>query len=177
MTNLTVQDRNDLVMQNISLAEKIAKSKKKNLSHIYYEELKSAAYLGLVEAANLYNPCKNENFAAYAIWRIIGAVRDYLRELSWGSRKNPVKMEDILAKEEFVTDVQVQEGFFEEIIKNLPSINKHVLRLYYQDNMKIKEIASNLNVHQTRISQILTNSKTKLNCIWKDRELELKVAA
>ena len=70
---------NSLILNNISLAEKIAKSKKRKLSHISYDELKSAAYLGLVEAANNYNSSENDNFPAFAVWRIIGAVRDYLR--------------------------------------------------------------------------------------------------
>ena len=92
MTDFTTEERNALIMNNISLAEKIAKSRKKKLSHISYDELKSAAYLGLVEAANNYDPQENDCFPAYAVWRVIGAVQDYLRELSWGTRANPVKM-------------------------------------------------------------------------------------
>jgi len=86
---------NSLILNHMFLAQKIAKSKKKKISCVSYEELESAAYLGLVEAANLYDSKENDCFAAYAVFRIIGAVQDYLRELSWGSRANPVKMLDI----------------------------------------------------------------------------------
>ena len=91
MTKITL-NRTTLILNNLSLADKIAKSKKRKLSHISLEELQSAAYFGLVLAANHYQEEKNDCFPAFAVWRIIGAVKDYLRELSWGSRRNRVKM-------------------------------------------------------------------------------------
>jgi DNA-directed RNA polymerase specialized sigma subunit len=42
-----------------------------------------------------YNKNKNTCFQAFAFFRINGAIRDYLRELSWGSRRRPIKMQDI----------------------------------------------------------------------------------
>ena len=161
MTLFTI---NSLILDNMSLAEKFAKSKKKKLSHISYDELKSAAYFGLVRAAHNYNPEENDNFPAYAVWRIIGAVQDYLRELSWGTRFNPIKMKDILLEECFL-DKKEKLGNFDELIAKLPLINKTILKLYYQEEMKIKEIAKDLQVHHTRISQILTDSKNKLRNI------------
>lgn len=158
--------KTELILNNLFLAEKIAKSRKKKLSHISYEEFKSAAYLGLVEAANSYDPQKNNCFEAYAIWRIIGSIRDYLRELSWGSRSNRLKKHDIL--DEFYTSDEFQDISFEEIISNLPSMNKKILKLYYQDGCKIKDIAEDIGVHESRISQILTDSKSRLQNIWKD---------
>ena len=163
MTLFTI---NSLILDNMSLAEKIAKSKKKKLSHISYDELKSAAYLGLVRAANNYIPEENDNFPAYAVWRIIGAVRDYLRELSWGSRFNPIKIKDISSFEEYLLDEDIKLEHFDELIDKLPVINKTVLKLYYQEEMKIKDIADDLQVHQSRISQILSESRNKLQTIW-----------
>lgn len=178
MTNLTTTERHSLVLDHIFLAEKIAKSKKKKLTQVSYDELRSAAYLGLVEAAAHYNPQENDCFPAYAIWRVIGAVRDYLRELSWGPRSNPVKMVEIFVCEES-SQKQVLScvEFFDDIIKELPTKNKTVLKLYYQDGMKIKDIANNLGVHQSRISQILSDSKLRLKDIWKGEQAELWVAA
>ncbi len=159
---MTIIERNLLVINHIALAEKIAKSKKRKLSHVSYEELKSAAYLGLVEAATNYNSEENDCFSAYAVWRIIGAVRDYLRELSWGSRSNPVKMEIISYELDVHVDEVSQHDTFDNIIKLLPSVNKMVLKLYYQENKKIKDIAKDMHVHQSRISQILSNSRCLL---------------
>ncbi len=90
---MTIQTRNILIIENLPLADKIAKSKKRKLSHISYDELQAAAYLGLVEGASRFDPNKNDCFPAFAVRRIIGAVQDYLRELAWGTRSNPVKIE------------------------------------------------------------------------------------
>lgn len=179
MTTLTTLEQNALVLDHIYLAEKIAKSKKKKLTHISYDELKSAAFLGLVEAAAHYNPLENDCFPAYAVWRIIGSVRDYLRELSWGPRSNPVKMVEVHEEYKLIFDCRNLDnvGFFDYIIKNLPNVNKNVLKLYYQEEMKIKDIASSLGVHQSRVSQILSDSKIKLNNIWNEQRFELWSAA
>jgi RNA polymerase sigma factor FliA len=95
MNTFSTEERNALIINNVSLAEKIAFSKKKKLTHISLEELKSAAYLGLVEAASNYNPNKNNCFPAFAVWRIIGAIRDYLREISWCKRSKYFKVVQI----------------------------------------------------------------------------------
>lgn len=179
MTTYTTQERHALIMDHVSLAEKIAKSRKKKLSQVSYDELKSAAYLGLVEAANHYNPQENDCFAAYAVWRIIGAVRDYLREISWGPRSKPVKMAEVFVYEEHLFDQQIMDktGFFEEVIRQLPTVNKTVLKLYYQEGMRIKDIASDMSVHQSRVSQILSDSRSRLRNIWKEQQAELWAAA
>lgn len=86
---------NELIISNINFADIIAAKKKRQISSINYEELQAAAYLGLVEAAHRYDQKKNACFQAFAFFRINGAIRDYLRELSWGSRRKPVKMQDV----------------------------------------------------------------------------------
>jgi RNA polymerase sigma factor (sigma-70 family) len=179
MTTLTTEERNSLILNNVLLAENIAKSKKKKLTQVSFDELKSAAYLGLVEAASHYDPLKNDCFPAYAVWRIIGSIRDYLRELSWGPRSKPIKMNDFFVHQEcfFIKQEQFDFSdfscFFEIIIDQLPIVNKTVLKLYYQENKKIKEIANDLSVHQSRVSQILSESRVKLKNIWKSQQAEL----
>lgn len=167
-------ERNLLILENIPLADKMAKSKKRKLSHISYAELQSAAYLGLVEAARNYDLSKNDNFPAFAVWRIIGSIRDYLRELSWGSRSNPKKTIPLSSEDFFVSyDIVSDIDFFENLIKSLPNTNKSVLRFYYLADKKISEIANLLDLHQSRISQILTDSKNRLRNIWGDMESDL----
>ena len=162
----TFTDRNTLVLDHLYLAEHFAKSKKRKLSHVSYDELQSAAYLGLVEAAKSYIPEKNNCFAAFAVWRIIGAVRDYLRELSWGVRSNPLKMSCLNNQLEIVyqnNSKTIDLEFFENLLVQLPQSNKVVMRLYYLEFKKITEIAVVLGVHKSRVSQILTDSKARLH--------------
>jgi len=87
--------KKELIILNINLANAIAAKKKRALSHIHYEDLQSAAYMGLVEAANNYDSNKNDCFQSFAVWRISGAIKDYLREINWGSRRNPINMSDL----------------------------------------------------------------------------------
>lgn len=175
MNNLNLNQRNSLIIENLNLAEKLAKSKKRKLSHISYDELKSAAFCGLVEAANSYDFSKNNCFPAYALWRITGAIQDYLRELSWGSRSKPLKKSQSFVYEEqlYKTDNFENLDSFDEIIYRLPCLNKMVLKLYYQQGKLIKEIAEKLNVHQSRISQILKDSRERLRDVLEERRIEL----
>jgi RNA polymerase sigma factor (sigma-70 family) len=175
MTTCTIEQRDALILNNMNLAERISRSKKRKLSQIDYEELKSAAYLGLVEAANKYDPEENPCFPAYAAFRIVGAVQDYLRELSWGSRSRPVKTSDASLYEEEMgaTDEASNEGFFERFTKQLPAAGKSVMRQYYIEERKIKDIASDLGVHQSRVSQLLSDSRNRLKSYWQGQADEL----
>lgn len=78
---------NELITDNLFFADILAAKFKKRLSFTSYEELQSAAYLGLVEAANKFDPSRSNGFRSFARFRIIGAIKDYLREISWGSRR------------------------------------------------------------------------------------------
>ena len=89
---MTITERNQLIVLHMDLAKKIALTYSRKISCVDKDELVSAAYFGLVDAAEKYKFSKSDNFAAYAVIRIIGAIKDYLRELAWGSRQNPVQM-------------------------------------------------------------------------------------
>lgn len=170
---ITAEERDALILENLPLAERIACSKKRKLSHIDYDELQSAAYMGLVEAADHYNPAENDCFPAFAAFRIVGAVQDYLRELTWGSRSRPVKVSDAYEEELGHEERQDNEGFFERVTKQLPLASKKVMRQYYVEDRKIKDIAADLGVHQSRVSQILSDSRLRLQSFWQGQAAEL----
>jgi len=87
---LTEETRNDLVIKNLSFAEKIAYCKSRVVpKSVQIDELKSAAYMGLFDAACKYDgSCP---FMGYAISRINGEIKDYLRSLSLSGRSKIVK--------------------------------------------------------------------------------------
>ena len=63
---MTTIETNALIEQYMPLADKLAIAKfYKTPKHISLEELKSAAYLGLVEAANRITPEKIETSSYY----------------------------------------------------------------------------------------------------------------
>jgi DNA-directed RNA polymerase specialized sigma subunit len=80
---MTTAERQALVVDYMPLAHKLAWNKKAGVPRcVSIEELKAAAYLGLVDAAS--RAAARDRFFPHA--RIIGEMDDYLRSLRWGSR-------------------------------------------------------------------------------------------
>jgi RNA polymerase sigma factor (sigma-70 family) len=175
MTGKLSIEQQGLVVSHLSLAHKLARSAKKKASFLNYDELESAAYLGLTEAALKFDSNLGISFETFASCRVSGAIKDYMRELSWGSRNNPVKTESFESQEEPTYNDKVEEkvDIFEKITDPLPSINKKILRLHYVEEVKIKEIADGMGVHESRVSQILSASRNNLRQYWEGTKSEL----
>tara|TARA_Y100000034_G_scaffold48390_1_gene59750 strand:+ start:4263 stop:4772 length:510 start_codon:yes stop_codon:yes gene_type:complete len=158
---LTISERNTLVLNYLPLAHKIACNKKRTVpSHVDLDELKSAAYLGLVDAASRYNT--KYNFAPYASIRISGAISDFLRELGWGSRAQytVICCGDDSPLDWLASDEATKE--FEEITECLLENERQILSWYYIDNYTMKEIGNKLSRTESRVSQIISESKEKI---------------
>jgi len=134
MTCLTIDERNDLVTNYLPLADKLAwKKNRVTPKSISIDELKSAAYLGLVDAANKFKKDKG-SFGKYASFRIIGEIKDYLRELGRFSmisldagKDEESSFSSIFASPE---ETNPQE-FFEEATKNLNALGKKIIKNYF----------------------------------------------
>jgi RNA polymerase sigma factor FliA len=82
-----VDDRNDLVMQELSQVYYIASRIRERLpQHIELEDLVNAGVLGLLEASRTFDSSKNAQFKTFAKFRIRGSIMDSLRDADWGSR-------------------------------------------------------------------------------------------
>jgi RNA polymerase sigma factor FliA len=80
-------DRNDLVMQELSQVNYIAQRIRERLpQHVELEDLVNAGVIGLLEASRTFDPSKNAQFKTFAKFRIRGAILDSLRDSDWGSR-------------------------------------------------------------------------------------------
>ncbi len=82
---MKLEERNIIIEKYMPFARSQAVKKHKTIQSIDVDELKSAAYLGLVEAADRFDPSRS-NFPSYAKYRIAGEIQDYLRGLGFGSR-------------------------------------------------------------------------------------------
>ena len=79
--------RDRLVMSHVALVKALAQRLAQRLpSQIEVSELVSVGVLGLVEAANRYQPSLGVPFDAFARRRIHGAMLDALREVDWAPR-------------------------------------------------------------------------------------------
>lgn len=82
--------QNTLILKHLAYARNIARKtyKEHYFQNIELEDLISAAYTGLCEAASRYDPSKGELFKTYAYPRIYGATIDYYRRQFRLRRKN-----------------------------------------------------------------------------------------
>ena len=179
-----------LVEQYVPLANKLAFQRKKTLPRfIDIEDLRSAAYLGLVEAANRFNPDLGICFSTFAYPRINGAIIDHLRDLGWlkkgescsitsldapvADSETNVLGELIAAKEER----HDEEEILEVISQNLDDQAKVVLGHYFIDEMSMKTIGEKFGVTEGRISQLIKEYKSRIRSDWTEEDLRLELAA
>jgi len=146
---------NELILNHLHLAEKIAKSQyRKTPPQVQYDELQSAAYMGLVDAANRYDG--KRDFGKYASFRIIGEIKDYLRSLKWDRNTNQLcsipENFDIAGETESENFDDILDGFAE---KRISLLGKRILRMYYGERLSISVIAEKLNLSDARISQLV----------------------
>lgn len=180
-----------LVLQYLPLANKLAYQKKRALpDFIDIEELKSAAYMGLVEAASRYDPKVGAAFSTFAYPRIFGAICDYLRELGWGRKHNVMQilsldapyaadgdevyeLKDTLAAREDRNDAES----LEVIALNLDDQAKQILKHYFFESYSMKEIGEKFNVTESRVSQLIKSYKARIQECWTKEELGAALAA
>jgi RNA polymerase sigma factor for flagellar operon FliA len=82
-----VDDRNELVMQELSQVYYIASRIRERLpQYVDFEDLVNAGVLGLLEASRTFDSSKTAQFKTFAKFRIRGAILDSLRDADWGSR-------------------------------------------------------------------------------------------
>ena len=151
-------EKQNLVVDYMNLAKKMAYNKKKMVSkHIDVDDLISAAYLGLSDAADRYDGV--HAFAPYASIRIMGAIQDYLRGLGIGKKNCKVLGQFGEDNGIWLEDKQDSQEKFEELIEGLPELGKDVIRLYFVDGLKLKEIGEKIGVGEARVSQMLSQYK------------------
>lgn len=161
---MNVIERNKLVENYLPLANKIAFENKKRLpKKVSLDDLKSAAYFGLLDAATKFNEKKSCSFATYARFRIVGEIKDFVREsynhyARFGiSLDEPDENGDTLE-----IPVFDKPEFFEEIICKLNDLDKNIFTKYYTESRSLKEIGTEVGLSESRISQILKQCRSYL---------------
>lgn len=170
-----------LIERFMPLANKLAFEKKRNLPrYIDVEELQSAAYLGLVEAASRFDTNKGTAFSTFAYPRISGAINDYLRSL--GLTK-PLSLDSSDEDEGCLADTLAakSENNFEEVLEvvtqDLGEDATFMLRCYFVDELPMKEIGNRCGVTEGRVSQIFSSYKKQIASRWTKSELISELAA
>lgn len=158
-----LDQRDRLIGEYLPLAEKIAAQKDRTTpSNISLEDLKSVAFLALVEAAHRYNG-NSRTFRAYVIIRIRGEIVDYIRSMCWGTRGNYsaiMSLDQEIGSEGFslaetIADHRRPEPAWEMPDNQTDDFSEKVARLYYVDGKTQREIGKELNMSHSNVSKLL----------------------
>jgi RNA polymerase sigma-B factor len=76
--------RDELIQQYLPLARRLAKQYR--YTTVSLEDLTQVAYMGLVLAADRYDPARGCSFPTYAIPTILGELRRHIRDHGWALR-------------------------------------------------------------------------------------------
>lgn len=100
---LSMDAKEDYIKNHVSLVKKIASRFSMRIPPtVSLDELMSAGNLGLIDAANKFEPDRHVNFKTYASFRIKGAILDELRNLDKYSRTLRQKMQELESAVAFV---------------------------------------------------------------------------
>ena len=82
-----LDDRSQLIRDNMPLVELVVQRMIPQVpSFMTKEDMISAAMVGLIDAANKFDPAKGVKFKTFAEYRVRGAILDEMRKLDWFSR-------------------------------------------------------------------------------------------
>lgn len=140
-----------LVENHLNFANKLAHEAKRSLpKRVSFDEIQSAAYYGLVEAASRFDATLGVPFISYSHARIVGAIKDYLRSL---------KEHRSLEFDVPHTSIDNSTEFYDFMEKSVGQKGFAILRDYYVDRTSMKEIGKSIGVSESRVSQLISGYK------------------
>ena len=86
---------------------------------VRFDELESAALLGLTEAANRYDPTRGEPFVAYAAKRVRGAILDELRRHDVLTRRGRESAKRLAQAQRTIENATGRPATMDELAKEL----------------------------------------------------------
>lgn len=175
-TGLTDEQRG-LASRYLPMAESLAKACRTQ-QRIEREELRSAAYMALVQAARNFDPGRKVNFATFARHRIRGALRDYLRSVMSESWRNQSEMRSVRhcfgreserygrmhglsAEKPIGTEIESIDDV-ESWLGRLPRTHALACRLIYLSGKNQDEVAAMLGCSRSNLSRIHQEALTWL---------------
>ena len=119
---------------NLSYAHAIAAEVSKKLPHVLErKEIQGWAELGLVEAAQSFDPTRGIQFKTFAYYRIKGAIFDGLRKMGWPSKAQYQKLRFEMSANEYLKDVASAAppaATAEQQLQDLQNVTTNVMSCY-----------------------------------------------
>lgn len=174
-----MRQHEDLILAHLDLVKKIAR-KLASKSGGDPEEFEADGMIGLIEAAQRYDPTKNNNFPAYAKSRIWGSMVDgyrasdktgrHERELRKKDPERKAKTDHLIHTSQVDVDSQelwdqlhnyagdqivaLERRYMRDLLNVLPFKLKRVMQMYYLEHRSYPEIGEAFGVSTSRICQL-----------------------
>ncbi|MGN6403643.1 sigma-70 family RNA polymerase sigma factor [Sinomonas sp.] len=112
---MNIEERNRLVVENLPLVGYLVADVCSRATHLSREDMASAGAVGLVLAAEAFDPTTGVPFGAFARRRITGALIDEMRSLDWAGRGARKRMKAVSAVTESLTGALGRKPTHDEI--------------------------------------------------------------
>lgn len=133
---------------------------------IELDDLIQQGCLGLMQAASRYDETRNDNFPAYAVRRIRGAMLDSVRHREWRSytcapleeataAPSPEQLESSVDASRVAAGVRAG-------VSSLPAGERRVVVLYYVQGLTQEAIGARLGMDDHQVSAIRRQALTRL---------------
>ena len=168
--------RNELVEKHLGLAYFYAR--KFCASNMEYEDLVQEGMIGLMDAAERFDPARGVKFSTYAMWHIRKTIMEAIRSKndivrtprrhkskSCMTLENAARMADTSPPPDEILEAQEEVAAVHRCIQRLPSREAIVVRLRHGINtekMTLKKVGHILGVSPERVRQIQAGAEEKL---------------
>lgn len=150
-----------------------------------YEDILSLGYIGLIKAAEKFNPSKNNRFSTWAAYHIRSEINTYFKK-----RKALKREAKVISLDEEVNDKDKERGHYlrerkatnheaisapdyrlnnienkliaEELLLTLDERERTIIYMYFWLGLSDSQIGKHFKLTRKRISQIINTSLKKL---------------
>ena len=171
-----------LIKHNLRFVISIAKKYRK-YTDVSFSDLISEGNIGLIKAANKFDPTKNIKFSSYAVWWIKASIKEciegYKGKIEYSIvddyQVTNLDEKDLIydeINEEFekkMNNLQSRQSAIEDLIKCLEEREKKIIMLFYglgntSKEMKLDEVSKEMGITKERVRQIKDDAIVKMKC-------------
>ena len=181
----SITNRNRLIERYLPLVRGIAWKFFKRMPRgtgLDVDDIQSFGVLGLIQAIERFDLSRGMKFQTYGQLRIIGRIKDEMRNLDWvprlerkrGTEATTISNEGghagislrLMSEPERSSDPWLQRmstaDTFKELLAGCSQRERLLILLYYHENRSMKEIGQQLGTSESRISQMHAALLTRL---------------
>lgn len=171
-----------LIKHNLRFVVSVAKKYRK-YTDVSFADLISEGNMGLIRAAQKFDPTRNIKFSSYAVWWIKASVKEcidrYKGKVEYNitddyQTVNVTENELIYneVNEEFekkISNIQSRKEAIENLIKCLEEREKKIIMLFFglgetPKEMNLEEVSKEVGITKERVRQIKDDALTKMKC-------------